>query len=84
MTSDSASLSWLPPARSNGVIRHYLLFFDEKDTGFNRTVLAHSNTNFVVGGLHPYYTYHLSIHAVTIATGPPSTVLILQTLQDGI
>ncbi len=83
MTSTSVTLSWLSPETPNGIIRHYYVYLDEKDTGLNRTVVAHSTTNVIVGGLHPYYTYHLSVKAVTIASGKESKVLNFQTLQDG-
>ncbi len=83
MTSTSVTLSWLPPETPNGIIRHYNIFLDEQDKGLNRTVVAHSTTNVIVGGLHPYYTYHLSVKAVTIVSGEPSKMLIFKTLQDG-
>ena len=82
-TSTSLTLSWNAPAEPNGIVRHYLVLVEETDTNHNHTVVSYSNVQFTVGGLHPYYTYELSVQAVTITSGPPSTILSVQTLQDG-
>lgn len=83
VTSSLVTLSWSPPAEPNGIVRHYLVLVKETDTKHNRTVVAHSNYHFTIGGLHPYYIYEFSVRAITIASGPPSVVLSVQTLQDG-
>ena len=33
--------------------------------------------------IHPHYTYNISISAVTIASGPYTTAVTIQTPQDG-
>ena len=47
--------------------------------------VQHTITNavFTAENLHPHYNYHISVAAVTVATGPFSEVLSQQTPQDG-
>ena len=42
-----------------------------------------NNTQLTVSSLHPYSTYWCTVAAVTLAQGPPSTPIMLQTHQDG-
>ena len=37
----------------------------------------------MVGDLHPYYTYQLSLQAVTIAAGPISPTINITMQEDG-
>ena len=82
--SDSISLSWTPPllAERNGMIRHYLINATEVDTG---NVYGHVslNTNFTLFSLHPYYTYMITVSAVTVAPGPATSPISIRTDQDG-
>lgn len=85
ITSTSVTLSWEPPASNlqNGVIRHYLIQVLESETGLSYTYQTTAHTVFIVGDLHPYYTYTFSVQAVTVAAGPLSTSRSLRTLEDG-
>lgn len=84
VSSTSIEVSWTPPpaATRNGVIREYRISVVETDTGGQQDYVAFM-TNFVVQSLHPAYTYHISVSAYTVETGPYSTVQVLQTLEDG-
>lgn len=64
------------------MIRRYLIRVTEVETGdtFNYST---SMTSYMFYSLHPYYNYEIEVAAVTIASGPFSTPLIVQTLPDG-
>ncbi len=83
VTSKSVKLSWLPPNKelTNGVIRNYVIEIRETNTGMNFSKTSVHLTH-VVGDLHPYYTYHFSIYAVTVSTGPLTPPLIATTLES--
>ena len=85
ITATSVTLSWEPPESDlqNGVIRHYLIQVFEYQTGNNLTYQATAHTVFTVGDLHPFYTYSLSVQAVTVAAGPLSVSQSISTLEDG-
>lgn len=85
VTATAVTFSWSSPDTElhNGIIRHYLISVYERDTGRNFTVQSRADTQFTIGDLHPYYTYELSVQAVTIKTGPVSSVLSVITAQDG-
>ena len=82
--SESIALSWAPPLVSerNGVIQHYLVNVTETDTG-KRYGLVSLRTNFTLFGLHPYYTYSITVTAVTVAPGPPTSPVLILTNEDG-
>ena len=40
-------------------------------------------TSLVIQSLHPNYIYHITVSAHTVATGPPSTLQIIQLPEDG-
>ena len=69
-------------AFQNGEIRGYHIVVTENETGdvFNYTT---SLTQLNLLYLHPYYIYKIKIAALTIASGPFSTPLVIQTLPDG-
>ena len=83
VTSTSVDLSWSPPPTEhhNGVIRQYTVRIVVQDTG---KIYSYSTAqlSITVGDLHPYYTYNFSISAVTVAPGPYSEPLVVQTLPD--
>ena len=83
VTSSSVDLSWSPPPTEhhNGIIRQYTVRVVVQDTG---EIYSHSTAqlSITVGDLHPYYTYNFSIAAVTVAPGPYSEPLVVQTLPD--
>ena len=84
VTSTSVTLRWNPPEASqqNGVIRSYIVIVWEEETGRNFSVNS-TNTELSIGNLHPFYTYHFTVAAVTVSQGPFTYEYVLQTLEDG-
>ena len=78
------TLSWNPPETSqqNGVIRSYIVIVKEEETGRSFSVNS-TNTELSIGNLHPFYTYHFTVAAVTVSQGPFTYDYVLQTLEDG-
>ena len=81
--STTIVLSWSPPppGDQNGIIRSYNISVIEQDTGreFNRTSV---NTEESFHSLHPFYIYSITITATTVAPGPPSSPIMVQTEED--
>ena len=82
--STSIQLTWEPPIFSgqNGIIEHYIVSVTEAET-MRQFVLTAVTTSITAVDLHPYYTYSFAVSAVTIAEGPYTQTLSLQTQQDG-
>ena len=70
------------PEEQNGIIRSYLVNVTVADTG-QHIQLTTNNTTITAENLHPFYNYHCSVAAVTIALGPYTEAHLLQTPQDG-
>ena len=85
VTSNSLTLTWNPPpiAQRNGNIRYYIISVLELNTGNNFTFRTHSHATLLITDLHPFYDYAINVVAVTVGTGPPSTVHRVTTLEDG-
>lgn len=64
------------------MIRFYRVFITEDVTGRNFTVTSTTN-EIVATDLHPFYTYSISVAAVTVSPGPYSQQMSFRTLQDG-
>lgn len=77
-------LSWIqPPLESfNGVLRYYWINIVEEDTSRAYFEYLLGNGGFL-SSLHPFYTYTVSVAAVTIAPGPYSNNITITTYQDG-
>lgn len=84
VTSTSVTLAWAPPPtdQHNGVIRHYLVFVIEEDTGRNFT-LTSFHAELSVSELHPFYNYHFAVAAFTVAVGPYTQQHTVRTEEDG-
>ena len=76
-------ISWsLPlPEEQNGITRNYAVNITVAETD-RHIQLTTNNTTITADGLHPYYTYHISVAAVTIAIGPYTEIQVVQTPQD--
>lgn len=61
----------LPPNAQNGVIRYYsvIIFAEGRYYGTEQTL----GTTLLLQDLHPFYSYHFTVCAVTIELGPCST-----------
>lgn len=83
VSSTSIQISWTPPppANRNGIITEYRISVVEVDTGTQQDHVS-PTTSFIVQSLHPSYTYHFSVSAHTVETGPYSAIEILQIPED--
>ena len=84
ITETSFRLSWSPPPEEfiNGKITSYTVSVYEEETKVN-TNYSTINTTYTVTQLHPFYIYHCSVAANTIAIGPFSNATTIQTSQSG-
>ena len=82
--STSLSLNWNPPPahHHNGRVRNYHVNILNVITN-ELTQSTTSNTQLTVTALRPYSTYQCTVAAVTVAQGPQSTPVTIQTYQDG-
>ena len=88
LSSTSITLSWSPPPleHQNGIIRSYFINSTEIETNatYSYTLFATGPTlSMTINSLHPYYTYQLTITAVTIGPGPPTNAFTVVTPPDG-
>lgn len=83
-SSTTIALSWSPPPEDqlNGVIRHYIVIVEEIDSGRSFTLVSPS-PHIVLGDLHPFYTYNVSVCPVTVSTGPCAYFEPVQLPPDG-
>jgi len=86
MASDATSifLTWEPPPleEQNGIIRHYEVVLLAIHTGETHNQTS-TTTSITVTSLRPYTTYNCTVAAETVATGPFTTAIIVQTPQAG-
>lgn len=84
VTSTSISLSWNPPLfkDQNGFIREYYIAvcIVQSEPCYGVTS---NDTSFTLVDLHPYYSYNLSIAAVTVGIGPLSESQHVTCLEEG-
>ena len=86
LSSQSVIITWEPPSpeEQNGHIVEYVINITGLDTGERYQHLSASN-NLTIGLLSPFSTYTCVIAASTsVGIGPFSTVVIVQTLEDGV
>lgn len=69
-----------PPETHNGVIRYYsvIIFAEGRYFETKQTL----DSTLLLQDLHPFYSYHFTVCAVTVELGPCST-LDAATLSDG-
>ena len=84
ISSRVVNITWTPPPNDqrNGIIQYYQIkvFIAETSEYFN---IQTANFSLTLTDLHPDYTYTVSIAAVTIGTGPFSTIQSVTTPEDG-
>ena len=83
--SRSATVTWNPPpmAQQNGIIILYTINVTVADSG-EMFQLTSTTTSLTVSTLQPFTTYFCIIAASTsVGMGPFSTVVTLQTPEDG-
>ena len=84
VNSTSILLHWEPPplADQNGVICSFLINIIVTETGSFFQLHSEMNTLNILT-LHPYYTYILSVAAVTIGPGPCGEAVTIHMPEDG-
>ena len=85
-SSQSIIITWEPPSpeERNGLIVGYTINITGLDTGERYQQLSASN-NLTIESLSPFSTYICVIAARTsVGIGPFSTVVTVQTLEDGV
>ena len=77
-------LVWAPPPmdQQNGIIRRYIINVTSVDDG-EELITYSETTSTLVQNLHPFTTYACSVSAETVATGPFSLPVVIQTPEDG-
>ena len=85
INSSALRLTWEPPApeHRNGIIRGYVINATALESGEHFQWRSTNTLSLIVGGLHPYYNYHLFIRAETIGAGPFSHILSILMPEDG-
>jgi receptor-type tyrosine-protein phosphatase Q len=77
-------VSWIPPPANslNGVLRYFRVDITEEETSrsYFEILLGHHGS---LDSLHPFYSYTVSVAAVTIGPGPSSNNVTITTDQDG-
>ena len=84
INSTAIQVQWEPPplVDQNGVIHGYSINVSVAETGSSFQLTA--GTNAVnISALHPFYTYTITVAAVTIGPGPYGLPLSIQTPGDG-
>jgi hypothetical protein len=76
-------LTWHPPpeALTNGIIREYYVNVTDTVTGEVQLLSSQSEV-LEITNLHPYYTYKVAVAAYTVALGPFTDQITVQTLED--
>lgn len=85
INSTAIQVSWDPPYfhMQNGIITSYTVSVLELLTGMTWLFQQSQYYNtYIIGGLHPYYSYQVMVAANTINTGPEAST-VLTTQQDG-
>ena len=85
LDSRTILLEWNPPdiEEQNGIVRQYLARITETETETEFQVVTNETSSLNITGLHPYYTYQVSIAAVTIGVGPFTEVKTVRNPEDG-
>ena len=75
---------WEPPSTSdwNGIIRRYYIIVNESNTGIALQVTSISQIA-IVSNLKPSTSYRVQVAAYTLALGPFSPVVEIDTLPNG-
>lgn len=84
VNSTAIHIQWEPPplADRNGMIRSYHINISVTETGSKFQLTSETNA-LDISSLHPYYTYNITVAAVTIGPGPYSGILNIRMPEDG-
>ena len=88
IATDSRTLAimWTPPPEDlqNGIIVDYTVNITVTETGESFQHTTDGNTTLLLTGLHPYYTYSITVAASTsIGLGPYTVMYFIRMPEDG-
>ena len=77
-------LTWSSPPLIdiNGIILNYFIRIRERETS-QVWIFQTTNSHINITSLHPYYNYECEVAAHTIATGPYTNPVTVQTMEAG-
>ena len=83
-TSRSLVLSWDPPLphHQNGIVRMYIVMIELNNSTQITNILPTTNTIRVTALIRPFRTYICSVVAETVAVGPATENIAVQTPED--
>ena len=83
-TTRSLVLTWEPPfpQHQNGILRHYIVTIALNNTTQVNNFSTTTNTLRVTAPIKPFRTYLCSVVAATIALGPATEDVAVQTSED--
>lgn len=83
-TETSIRLAWTAPTRQNGIIRYYQMSYYPSNNISNTVEFSSESSSlfYTISGLNPWTFYSVKVAAFTVALGPYSNVLQLQTQQS--
>ena len=87
MSSTTINIVWeeIPPRNRNGLIVMYEIIYEPLET-FEELLMTDArnttNLSIVLENLHPFVNYNISVSAYTSVGNGPSSVDIVETLQD--
>ena len=82
--SRAVMLAWTPPQmqQQNGIIRRYIINLTSIADGTELIIYSQTTTT-LVHNLRPFTNYTCSVSAETVAQGPFSPPVLVQTPEDG-
>ena len=84
VSSTVVMLTWSPPPLIdiNGIIRYYVVKIMERETSLMWITEA-TDSHINITSLQPYHNYEFEVAAHTIATGPYTDPVTVQTMEAG-
>ena len=82
-SSTSIQVTWSEPARSNGVVRYYEVFYRPRDETDLTLRVTSPRKSVLLENLKTYTFYVILVRAYTVEVGENSSSIIVRTLQNG-
>ena len=84
ISSTVVTLTWSSPPLidTNGIVRNFMIRIRERETS-RMWITEATNSHTNITSLHPYYNYECEVAAHTIATGPYTDPVSVQTMEAG-
>ncbi|XP_028396319.1 LOW QUALITY PROTEIN: usherin-like [Dendronephthya gigantea] len=82
LNSTSVEITWLPPARKNGILLFYEIMRHNLDSGVRKIVNASIQFSLVMTDMKPYLMYGFQLGASTMGGKTWSDVTEVRTFQD--